>query len=85
MLALSYRSLMSACIGFANRNALSMNLPLRGPGLFAGQAFDVKARRAFYTRHHLGGGGPGSSAGGPDRLVRSLTVAVRGALNEPRP
>jgi len=50
LLMLSYRSMMSSGIGFANRDAVSMNLPLRGPGLFAGQAFDVKIRRRFYER-----------------------------------
>ncbi|MDR3703489.1 MAG: ADOP family duplicated permease [Candidatus Sulfopaludibacter sp.] len=38
-LVLSYRSLLYADTGFANRDALSMNLALRGP-----------SRRAFYTR-----------------------------------
>jgi putative ABC transport system permease protein len=47
---LSYRSMMSADTGFANRDALSMNLQLRGPGMFSGQAFDPKSRRSFYTR-----------------------------------
>jgi predicted lysophospholipase L1 biosynthesis ABC-type transport system permease subunit len=47
---LSYRSMMSADIGFSNRDALSMNLQLRGPGMFSGQAFDAKSRRAFYTQ-----------------------------------
>jgi predicted permease len=46
----SYRSMMAADTGFANRDALSMNLSLRGPGLLSGQAFDPKTRRAFYTR-----------------------------------
>ena len=46
LLVLSYRSMMSADIGFANRDALSMNLQLRGPGLFAAQAFDAKFRRS---------------------------------------
>ncbi len=50
MLVLSYRSMMTADIGFAHRDALSINLSLRGPGLFAGQAYDAKTRRAFYTR-----------------------------------
>ncbi len=49
LLVLSYRAMMSADIGFANRDAVSMNLQLRGPGLFGGQAFDPKFRRAFYT------------------------------------
>ena len=50
LLVLSYRSMMSADAGFANRDALSMNLQLRGPGLFAAQGFDTKYRRSFYTR-----------------------------------
>ena len=50
LLVLSYRSMMSADTGFANRDALSMDLQLRGAGLFAAQAFDVKARRSFYTK-----------------------------------
>ncbi len=44
---LSYRSMMSADIGFANRETLTVNLQLRGPGLFATRVLD---RRAFYTR-----------------------------------
>jgi putative ABC transport system permease protein len=50
LLVLSYRSMMSADIGFANRDALSMNLQLRGPGLFGAQGFDAKFRRGFYTQ-----------------------------------
>jgi putative ABC transport system permease protein len=50
LLVLSYHSMMSADTGFANRDALSMNLQLRGPGLFAAQGFDIKARRLFYSR-----------------------------------
>lgn len=50
LLVLSYRSMIQADIGFANRDAVSMNLALRGPGVLGGQAFDVKSRRAFYTR-----------------------------------
>ena len=42
--------MISADIGFGNRDALTMNLQLRGPGLFAAQGFDLKTRRAFYTR-----------------------------------
>ena len=36
LLVLSYRAMMSADIGFANRDALSMNLQLRGSGLCFG-------------------------------------------------
>ena len=50
LLVLSYRAMMSADTGFANRDALSINLQLRGPGLFGAQGFDAKFRRAFYTQ-----------------------------------
>jgi len=50
LLVRSYRSMMAADLGFANRDALSMNLSLRGPGLLAGQAYDSRTRHAFYTR-----------------------------------
>jgi predicted permease len=50
LLVVSYRSMMTADTGFANRDALSMNLALRGPGLFGAQAYDLKTRRAFYAR-----------------------------------
>jgi predicted permease len=43
---LSYRSMMSADIGFGNRDALTVNLQLRGPGLFATQGLH---RHAFYA------------------------------------
>lgn len=42
--------MISADIGFANRDAVSMNLQLRGPGMFAGQSFDAGFRRAFYAQ-----------------------------------
>ena len=48
LLVLSYRAMMSADIGFAKRDAVSMNLQLHGPGLFSDQAFDAKYRRLFY-------------------------------------
>jgi putative ABC transport system permease protein len=50
LLAMSYRAMMTADTGFANRDALTMNLALRGPGLFGGQALEPKARHAFYSR-----------------------------------
>jgi putative ABC transport system permease protein len=50
LLVLSYRAMMSADIGFRNRDAVSMNLQLRGPGLLSNGAFDAGARRAFYTQ-----------------------------------
>ncbi len=43
LLVISYRSMMRADTGFANHDALSMNLVLRGVN-------DPKARRAFYSR-----------------------------------
>jgi putative ABC transport system permease protein len=49
LLVISYRSMMTADTGFANRDAVSMNLTLRGPGLFAAQAYNPKSRRAFYS------------------------------------
>src|SRR5258708_16663587 len=42
--------MMTAETGFANHDAVSMNVTLRGPGLFSGQAYDLKTRRAFYSR-----------------------------------
>ena len=48
LLVLSYRAMMSSDIGFAHRDALSMNLQLHGPGLLSGRAFDAKYRRLFY-------------------------------------
>jgi len=50
LLVLSYRSMISADTGFANHDAVSMNLQLRGPGTFSGQAFDLKSRRSFYAQ-----------------------------------
>jgi putative ABC transport system permease protein len=50
LLVMSYHSMMTADTGFANRDAVSMNVALRGPGLFGAQAYDLKARRAFYSR-----------------------------------
>jgi len=50
LLVLSYRSMMTAGIGFANRDTVTMNLALRGPGLFSGQAIGPRERRAFYAR-----------------------------------
>lgn len=48
LLLLSYRAMMSADIGFAKRDAVTMNLQLHGPGLLSGQAFDPRYRRSFY-------------------------------------
>ncbi len=46
---LSYRALMSAEVGFGNRDALTVNLQLRGTGLFASSSIDPEKRRAFYS------------------------------------
>ena len=40
---LSYRSIMSADIGFENRDTLTVNLKWRGPGLFASGGIDRRA------------------------------------------
>jgi predicted permease len=48
LLVVSYRAMISADTGFANRDALSMNVALRGPGLLAAQGIELKSRRAFY-------------------------------------
>jgi predicted permease len=45
----SYRSMMSTDIGFANRDALSMNLALHGSGLVTGGHSPADGRRSFYT------------------------------------
>lgn len=50
LFVLSYRSMISADVGFSNRDALSVNLQLRGPGLFAGKTLDPQTRRAFYPQ-----------------------------------
>jgi predicted permease len=50
LLVLSYRAMMAADTGFAHRDALTMNLALRGPGLFGAQANNLQTRRAFYKR-----------------------------------
>jgi predicted permease len=50
LLVVSYERMVTADTGFANRDAVSMNLQLRGPGLFASQAFDPEFRRSFYRR-----------------------------------
>ncbi len=49
LLVLSYRSMMSDT-GFAGRDALTMEVQLRGPGLFPAQSFDEKSKHAFYAR-----------------------------------
>ncbi|HXE13443.1 MAG TPA: ABC transporter permease [Bryobacteraceae bacterium] len=50
LFVLSYRSMISADVGFPNRDALSVNLQLRGPGLFGGKSLDPRMRRAFYPQ-----------------------------------
>jgi predicted permease len=50
LLVVSYDRMVTADTGFANRDAVSMNLQLRGPGLFSSQAFDPEFRRSFYKR-----------------------------------
>ena len=50
LLVLSYRSVAFVETGFANRDALTMDVTLRGPGLFPAQSFDSATRHAFYSR-----------------------------------
>lgn len=50
LLMRSYHAMITADVGFDNRDAVTMNLSLRGPGVFAAQAYDVQSRRTFYTR-----------------------------------
>ena len=49
LLVLSYRSMMAANTGFANREALTMNLQLRSPEAIPVGGTDVEASRSFYT------------------------------------
>jgi len=49
LLISSYRSMMSAEIGFANRDALSMNLQLRGARPTSRTGSELQLRREFYT------------------------------------
>ena len=50
LLVMSYRAVAFTDTGFANRDALTMDVTLRGPGVYAGQAFDKEIRREFYKR-----------------------------------
>ena len=50
LLVLSYRSATFTDTGFANRDALTMDVTLRGPGLFPAQGFDKSTRYEFYSR-----------------------------------
>lgn len=50
LLVLSYRSVAFVETGLANRDALTLDVSLRGPGLFPSQAFDPRTTDAFYSR-----------------------------------
>lgn len=50
LLVLSYRSVAFVETGLANRDALTLDVSLRGPGLFPSQAFDPVTTDAFYSR-----------------------------------
>ena len=50
LLVLSYRSVAFVETGLANRDALTMDVSLRGPGLFPSQGFDTVTTHAFYSR-----------------------------------
>ena len=50
LLVLSYRSAAFVETGLANRDALTMDVSLRGPGLFPSQSFDTGTTHAFYSR-----------------------------------
>lgn len=50
LLVLSYRSVAFVETGLANRDALTMDVTLRGPGLFPAQGFDTVTTDAFYSR-----------------------------------
>ena len=49
LLVLGYRSAAFIDTGFGNRDALTMDVTLRGPGLFPAQAFDRATKDAFYS------------------------------------
>ena len=50
LLVLSYRSVAFIDTGFANRDAVTMDVTLRGPGLFPAQGFDAATKDTFYSR-----------------------------------
>ena len=50
LLVLSYRSAAFTDSGFANHDTLTLDVTLRGPGLFPAQGFDANTKHAFYTR-----------------------------------
>ena len=49
LLVLSYRSVAFVETGFANRDALTLDVTLRGPGVFPALGFDTGARHVFYS------------------------------------
>ncbi|MDE0263128.1 MAG: ABC transporter permease, partial [Bryobacterales bacterium] len=49
LLVLSYRSVAFVETGFANRDALTLDVSLRGPGVFPALGFDTGARHVFYS------------------------------------
>ena len=50
LLVLSYRAVALVDTGFANRDALTIDATMRGPGLFPAQGFDGSTQDAFYSR-----------------------------------
>ena len=50
LLVLGYRSVAFVEAGLANREALTLDVTLRGPGLFPAQGFNTVTTRAFYSR-----------------------------------
>lgn len=50
LLVFSYRAVAFTEPGFANRDALTTDITLRGPGLFPAQAFNRTDRLIFYSR-----------------------------------
>ena len=50
LLVLSYRSVAFKDTGLANRDALTTDVTLRGPGLFPAQGFDSTTRHKFYSQ-----------------------------------
>ena len=82
LLAMSYRSMIPPTPGFANRDAVSMNLQLRGPGHVFGPGirsefpalvlYPTAEPVAHNARRHFGRRRPASAAGGNHRMGRSL-------------
>ena len=50
LLVLSYRSVAFTDTGFANRDALTTDVTLRGPGLFPAQGIDRNTKHQFYSQ-----------------------------------